>query len=112
MKRADQRFGCFDTKIIGLAERNLAPHTQSVRDLIHRRLHHARFSDCQKKRPSATTCVPAFSKSGRVPCKFTEADVLPPPLTRIFCPKKLFVISRKGTATSIVGNFESAIASS
>ena len=58
------------------------------------------------------TCVPAFSKSGSVPSKPTEAEVLPPPLTRIFWPKKLFVISRKGTATSIVGSLESALASS
>ena len=58
------------------------------------------------------TWVPAFSKSGSVPCNPTDAEVLPPPLTKIFCPKKLLVISRKGTAVSIVGNFERAMASS
>ena len=70
------------------------------------------FSYCEKKRPSASTCVPAFSKSGSVPSRFTAAEVLPPPLTIIFWPKKLFVISRKGTASSTVGSFARSIASS
>src|SRR6185369_14109930 len=66
----------------------------------------------REKAAAGIIWVPAFSKSGSVPCKATEAEVLPPPLTRIFWPKKLLVISRKGTATSTAGNLDNAIASS